>query len=127
MNIGDAAQASGLKPKTLRYYEDIELVVPARSDNGYRDYSQNNIHQLRFLQRARGLGFPVKDCRALLDLYEDRSRSSADVKAIGRARIDEIDAKLKELGEMRRALATLVNACDGDDRPHCPILEGLSG
>ncbi|PLX37164.1 MAG: Cu(I)-responsive transcriptional regulator [Hyphomicrobiales bacterium] len=127
MNIGDAAQACGLPAKTIRYYEEIKLVSPARRNNGYRDYSDADIHRLRFLQRARGLGFSIDDCRQLLSLYDDKNRASADVKALARTRIAEIDAKVAELQSLRATLNELAEACHGDDRPDCPILEGLAG
>jgi len=124
MNISQAAERSGLPAKTIRYYEDIGLVEPARRrDNGYRDYDARDVHMLRFLHRARDLGFSVADCRALLSLYTDSERHSADVKAIALNRIAEIDRKLAELGEMRAVLATLADKCHGDDRPDCPILD----
>lgn len=124
MNISQAAEQSGLPPKTIRYYEDIGLVEPARRrDNGYRDYAERDVHMLRFLHRARDLGFSVADCRSLLSLYTDSDRHSADVKAIALNRIAEIDRKIAELGEMRSVLATLAEKCHGDDRPDCPILD----
>ena len=124
MNISLAAQQSGLPPKTIRYYEDIGLVEPAqRQTNGYRDYGSRDVHMLRFLHRARDLGFSVADCRALLSLYTDSDRHSADVKAIALNRVAEIDRKIAELGEMRAVLATLADKCHGDDRPDCPILD----
>src|ERR1044072_5280924 len=97
MNIGEAAQRSGLPAKTIRYYEDIRLLKPARGDNGYRDYSTDDVHRLRFLPRARSLGFTVEECRQLLSLYGDKQRESADVKAIARSKIEEIDRKVAEL------------------------------
>jgi Cu(I)-responsive transcriptional regulator len=127
MNISQVAEASGLPPKTIRYYEDIGLVGPARRrDNGYRDYGSRDVHMLRFLHRARDLGFSVADCRALLSLYTDQQRHSADVKAIALNRIDDIDRKIVELGEMRTVLATLADKCHGDDRPDCPILDDFA-
>jgi Cu(I)-responsive transcriptional regulator len=124
MNISQAAEQSGLPPKTIRYYEDIGLVEPARRrDNGYRDYGSRDVHMLRFLHRARDLGFSVADCRALLSLYTDQQRHGADVKAIALNRIAEIDRKIVELGEMRTVLATLADKCHGDERPDCPILD----
>lgn len=97
MNIGTAAEQSGLPPKTIRYYEDIGLLRPDRADNGYRDYSMADVHRLRFLQRSRSLGFSVEECRQLLSLYGDKERESADVKAIAEAKLAEIDRKLAEL------------------------------
>jgi MerR family transcriptional regulator, copper efflux regulator len=127
MNIGDAAERSGLPAKTIRYYEDIQLLKPARSGNGYRDYSVEDVHRLKFLQRARGLGFSVEECRQLLSLYGDRRRESADVKAIAETKLVEIDRKIAELMGMRRTLEHLVHSCHGDERPDCPILDELAG
>ncbi len=127
MNIGEVASRSGLPPKTIRYYEDIGLIAPDRADNGYRDFSETHLHKLAFLQRARGLGFTIEDCRTLLSLYEDTGRASADVKAMAREHLDKITQKIAELEAMRATLSTLVNKCHGDDRPDCPILDGLSG
>ncbi|WP_245485861.1 MerR family transcriptional regulator, partial [Mesorhizobium sp. M5C.F.Ca.IN.020.29.1.1] len=101
MNIGTAAEKSGLPPKTIRYYEDIGLLRPDRADNGYRDYSTADVHRLRFLQRSRSLGFSVEECRQLLSLYRDKERESADVKAIAEAKLAEIDRKLAELAGLR--------------------------
>ncbi len=127
MNIGQAAERAGLPVKTLRYYEDIGLVAPDRQPNGYRDYGEADVHKLRFLQRARGLGFSIEDCRALLSLYEDRNRASADVKRLALARIDDIDRKVEELKGLRATLDSLARACQGNERPDCPILEDLAG
>jgi MerR family transcriptional regulator, copper efflux regulator len=127
MNIGDAAERSGLPAKTIRYYEDIRLVKPARGENGYRDYSNEDVHRLRFLQRARSLGFSVEECRQLLSLYTDKQRESADVKAVAEAKLVEIDHKIAELVSLQKTLQHLVHACHGDERPDCPILEELSG
>ena len=127
MNIGLAAEKSGLPAKTIRYYEDIGLLTADRSTNGYRDYSATDFHRLRFLKRARNLGFSVAECRQLLSLYDDRERESADVKLVAQAKLAEIDGKLKELKELRNMLSHLVEHCHGDDRPDCPIIEGLAG
>ena len=127
MNIGDAAGSSGLTPKTIRYYEDIGLVRPDRAGNGYRDYSTADVHRLRFLQRSRSLGFSVEECRQLLSLYDDKERESADVKAVAAARLADIDRKIAELQGLRHMLGHLVDRCHGDDRPDCPIIDGLSG
>lgn len=127
MNIGTVAERSGLPAKTIRYYEDIGLLKPGRSDNGYRDYSAADLHKLRFLQRSRSLGFSVEECRQLLSLYDDKERESADVKAIATAKLAEIDRKLDELEGLRDMLRHLVATCHGDDRPDCPIIEGLAG
>ena len=126
MNIEQASEHSGLAPKTIRYYEDIGLIRPDRGGNGYRDYAEADIHKLRFLQRSRGLGFSVEECRQLLALYEDKSRASSDVKELTQAKLTEIDRKIRELTELRRTLEHLVHACHGNDRPDCPILEELS-
>jgi len=127
MNIGEVAVKSGLPPKTIRYYEDIGLIAPDRADNGYRDFSDTHLHKLEFLQRARGLGFSIEDCRTLLSLYEDKDRSSAEVKATAQSHLDKISFKIEELEAMRSTLSVLVRKCHGDDRPDCPILKGLSG
>ncbi|MEE8443880.1 MAG: Cu(I)-responsive transcriptional regulator [Alphaproteobacteria bacterium] len=127
MTIGDAARATGLPVKTIRYYEDIGLVGALRSDNGYRQFGEFELHKLRFVQRARSLGFGVEDCRALLSLYEDDARESGEVKAIARKHLAEIDAKLSELRDLRHVLAHLIDNCAGDARPHCPIIDNLAG
>lgn len=127
MNIGDVAARAGLPAKTIRYYEDIGLITPGRGENGYRDFSDSDLHKLAFLGRARALGFGIEDCRALLALYEDQSRASADVKQLAQEHLAQIDAKLAELREMRRTLAHLVDCCSGDLRPDCPILADLAG
>ncbi|WP_340647015.1 Cu(I)-responsive transcriptional regulator [Phenylobacterium sp.] len=127
MNIGNAAEKSGLSAKTIRYYEDIGLLQADRAGNGYRDYSMSDVHRLRFLQRSRSLGFSVEECRQLLSLYSDKDRESATVKAIAKAKLTEIDRKLAELTELRDTLRVLVRSCHGDKRPDCPIIEGLGG
>ena len=127
MQIREVEQSAGLPAKTIRYYEEIGLVRPNRQDNGYRIYSTEDVHRLRFLQRARGLSFSIEDCRALLSLYDETGRESADVRAIAEAHLDEIDRKIRELKGMRQTLAHLVHACHGDDRPDCPILDDLAG
>jgi Cu(I)-responsive transcriptional regulator len=126
MNIGTAARKSGLPAKTIRYYEDIGLIAPDRAGNGYRDYSSRDVHMLGFVQHARGLGFSVAECRQLLALYRDTGRASADVKALTVAKIAEIDRKLKDLTALRNTLSHLAAHCHGDDRPDCPILEGIA-
>ena len=127
MNIGEAAARSGVPAKTIRYYEDIALIDSAdRSANGYRSYSDEDVHTLRFVARARSLGFTVAQCRDLLALYRDRSRSSADVKAIAEDHMSEIDEKIEGLKAMRETLAVLTRKCHGDERPDCPIIEGLA-
>lgn len=126
MNIGTASEKAGLRAKTIRYYEEIELVTPERSANGYRNYSQIDVHKLQFIQRARSLGFSVDECRQLLALYEDKSRASADVRALAGAKLKEVERKLAELHEIQETLSHLVKNCHGDDRPDCPILASLS-
>jgi Cu(I)-responsive transcriptional regulator len=126
MNISDAGARSGLPPKTIRFYEEIGLIAPARLPNGYRDFSDEDLHKLAFLRRARALGFSVEECRQLLGLYTDQSRASADVKALASAQLERIDQQLEELREMRRTLAQLISACAGDARPDCPILSDLA-
>ena len=127
MNIGDVSRASGLPAKTIRYYEDIDLVRPARSANGYRDFSEQDVHKLAFLGRSRSLGFTIEDCRKLMSLYEDRDRASADVKALASEHLDRIAQKIEELQALKSTLETLVVRCHGDDRPDCPILDDLAG
>ena len=127
MKIGDVAEASGLPAKTIRYYEDIGLIRPARGLNGYRDFADSDVHKLAFLARARSLGFSIRECRTLLSLYEDRERASADVKALAEAHLRRIDRKIAELAGLRGTLAELVARCHGDARPDCPILDDLSG
>ncbi|MBO6633461.1 Cu(I)-responsive transcriptional regulator [Parvibaculum sp.] len=127
MNIGEAAARSGVPAKTIRYYEDIALIDSAdRTANGYRSYSEDDVHTLRFVARARGLGFTVAQCRDLLALYRDRDRSSADVKAIAESHMSEIDDKIAGLRAMRETLAVLTRKCHGDERPDCPIIEELA-
>ncbi|NNE86501.1 MAG: Cu(I)-responsive transcriptional regulator [Silicimonas sp.] len=126
MNISEVAKASALPAKTIRYYEDIGLIQPARSENGYRTFSETDAHKLRFVARSRALGFSIEDCRALLALYEDDHRASAEVKAIARKQLDEIAAKIADLRAMEVTLSHLVETCAGDDKPNCPILEDLA-
>ena len=126
MNIAEVAKAAGLPAKTIRYYEDIGLIQPARSENGYRAFASSDLHKLAFVARARSLGFSIEDCRALLALYEDRARASADVKALAVTHLAQIRAKIGALRAMEATLADLVQACSGDHRPDCPILRGLA-
>ena len=127
MNIGEVSRASGLPAKTIRYYEDIDLVRPARGANGYRDFSEQDTHKLAFLGRSRSLGFTIEECRKLLSLYEDRDRASANVKALASEHLDRITQKIEELQALKSTLETLVVRCHGDDRPDCPILDDLAG
>lgn len=128
MNIGMAARRTGLPAKTIRYYEEIGLIPQARrTEAGYRAYSEADVGTLRFVQKARSLGFSVKDVGALLAMWQDRGRASADVKALALAHADEIDRKIAELEAMRQTVLHLAERCHGDDRPECPILDDLAG
>jgi MerR family copper efflux transcriptional regulator len=128
MNIGSAAERSGVPPKTIRYYESIGLIAAAdRRANNYRDYSESDVQTLRFIHRARSLGFSVKEVAGLLALWRDRRRASHDVKALALAHVDDIDRKIAELQSMRRTLTELTERCHGDQRPECPILDDLAG
>jgi Cu(I)-responsive transcriptional regulator len=126
MNIGRAAKASGLPAKTIRYYEEIGLILPGRANNGYRDYGSDDIHRLQFLQRARSLGFTIEECRTLLSLYEDDERASADVKSLALDKIAQIDRKVAELNSLRSTLGLLADRCHGNDKPNCPIIDDLA-
>lgn len=127
MNIGAAAERSGLPAKTIRYYEDIGLLRASRALNGYRDYTDDDVHRLKFLQRARSLGFSVEECRQLLSLYADKERESADVKALACQKLEEIDLKIAQLQGLRTLLSHLIANCHGDNRPDCPIIDDLAG
>ncbi len=127
MNIGETAEKSGLPAKTIRYYEDIGLIAPLRSANGYRDFGAADLHKLAFIARARALGFSIEDCRSLLALYEDAGRASADVKRIAQEHLGRIEEKIAQLQSMQDTLSDLVQACCGDHRPDCPILGDLAG
>jgi MerR family transcriptional regulator, copper efflux regulator len=126
MNIGDVAERSGLPPKTIRYYESIGLVKPLRDANGYRSFRQKELHKLAFLGRVRALGFTIEDCRNLLQLYEDESRTSAEVRAIALDHLRRVELKIADLIEVRETLSHLVDACAGDHRPDCPILDSFA-
>ncbi|MBT3790255.1 MAG: Cu(I)-responsive transcriptional regulator [Alphaproteobacteria bacterium] len=127
MNIGEAASLSGVAPKNIRYYESIGLIGPAkRAANGYRAYDETDVRLLGFVNRARSLGFSVKEVSGLLSLYQDRARASSDVKKLALEHIEDIDRKVEELQSMRRTLKDLTDRCHGDDRPDCPILDDLS-
>ena len=127
MNIGRVSGISGLPTKTIRYYEDIKLVKPARSPNGYRDYSDTDTSTLVFLKRARGLGFTIEECRSLLSLYRDKERASSDVKSMALDKIKQIESRIHELNGLKKTLHDLAENCHGDNRPDCPILDELSG
>ena len=127
MNIGEAASESGVSTKTIRYYESIGLIPPAiRAENGYRNYSPFDIDTLKFIQHARRLGFSVKDVGGLLELWRDKSRTSADVKAMALKHISDVEKRIAELESIRRTLIDLTDRCHGDDRPDCPILDDLA-
>lgn len=126
MNIGQAAAASGVSTKMIRYYESIGLVrETARTDSGYRIYGENDLHTLRFIKRARNLGFSLEQIGELLSLWQDTGRASSDVKTIAMSHVDELNQRIVELTEMRDTLASLAKTCHGDDRPDCPILQTL--
>lgn len=128
MNIGAAAKASGLPVKTVRYYADIGLVTPrGRGRSGYRLYTDQELSKLIFARRARTFGFTIDETRELLSLYEDRNRSSADVKQIALGRLEDIEAKMRDLQALHDELSHLVQACRGDERPDCPIISGFAG
>jgi Cu(I)-responsive transcriptional regulator len=126
MNISEVAQRTDLPPKTIRYYEDIGLIRPERRENGYRVFSEADLHKLAFLGRARALGFSIEDCRTLLALYEDETRASGDVKRVAREHLERIEDKIAQLQSMRDTLTHLVRECAGDARPDCPILKDLA-
>ncbi|MDQ0561269.1 Cu(I)-responsive transcriptional regulator [Rhizobium mesoamericanum] len=124
MNIGQASKASGVSAKMIRYYEQIQLITPAhRTESSYRTYTDNDIHTLRFIRRARDLGFFVEQMKTLLALWRDRSRASADVKTIAMEHIAELERKAAALKAMTETLKHLANHCHGDERPDCPIIE----
>lgn len=127
MNIGRAAKMSGVSTKMIRYYEQTGLIPKAaRHDSGYRDYDEADVHRLRFIRRSRDLGFTVEQIGELLGLWSDRSRASSDVKAFALGHIERLREKMAEIEAMVRTLETLVDHCHGDDRPECPIIEGLA-
>jgi MerR family copper efflux transcriptional regulator len=126
MNIGEASKSSGISAKMIRYYESIGLISPAgRTDSGYRVYSEHDLHTLHFVRRARDLGFSVEQMNELLALWKDRSRASADVKRIALEHVQELERKAEALRDMAATLKHLAAHCQGNDRPDCPILEGL--
>ena len=127
MNIGQAARASGITAKMIRHYESVGLLPPAmRSDTGYRQYGEREVHVLRFIRRARDLGFSIKDISGLLSLWHDRQRPSRQVKALAQAHMQQLQRKIDELQSMRQTLEKLVQCCQGDERPDCPILADLA-
>lgn len=127
MNIGQAAKATGVSTKMIRHYESVGLFPEAaRTDSGYRQYADKDLHTLRFIRRARDLGFSIAQIRELLALWQDRRRPSRQVKAFAQAHIQELDQKLSEIQAMKATLEHLVHCCHGDDRPECPIIESLA-
>ncbi len=127
MNIGQAAAAAGLSAKMVRYYESIGLVAPAiRTEAGYRVYGADDVHTLRFIKRARSLGFSMETTGELLQLWRDNGRASADVKAVALEHVAELERKIAELRGMADTLRHLAGHCHGDQRPGCPILKDLS-
>ena len=127
MNIGKAAKLSGLTVKTVRYYANINLVKPYQDrDTAYRDYSDEDIAKLQFIGKARQFNFNIEDCRVLMSLYEDKNRSSKEVKELTLEKISEIDKKLSELNNLRDQLSYLAKNCHGDNKPDCPILDALA-
>ena len=127
MNISDAAQASGLTSKALRYYESIGLLAPRRADNGYRDYGSADVQALRFIQRARASGFSVDEVRELLELQANPRRHSRDAKQLVQGKLERLEAQLNSLREMHSSLCQLADRCAGDASPDCAILDNLAG
>jgi MerR family transcriptional regulator, copper efflux regulator len=128
MTIGEASAQSGVPPKTIRYYEESGLIGRAcRQPNRYRTYADEDVAMLRFIGRARRLGFSIEDLKCLIALYRDQSRSSSDVKALASQHLAGVERKIRELHSIRDALAHLIEQCSGDQRPDCPIIDDLSG
>jgi Cu(I)-responsive transcriptional regulator len=127
MNIGQASRASGVTTKMIRYYDEIGLVRPSsRTDSNYREYDERQVNELRFIKRARSLGFSMEEITVLLSLWRDRGRPSRDVKAIADRHVADLDARIAEMQAMADTLRHLSHCCAGDDRPDCPILEDLT-
>ena len=126
MNIGEASKRTGLPIKTIRYYEEIGLLIADRRTNGYRDYSNDHIHRLAFLKRAREFDFSLDDCRELLGLYSNQERASSQVKTLAAHRLEDLKLKAAEITHLAATLEQLVKNCAGDDQPDCPIIEELA-
>jgi len=128
VNIGEAARASGVSSKMVRHYESLGLLgAVSRTDSGYRQYSAADVHTLRFIKRARNLGFSMAEIAELVSLWNDRERASASVKKIAQRHVDELQARIEAMQAMRRTLENLLRHCHGDSRPDCPILDDLAG
>ena len=128
MNIGQAAKASGVTAKMIRHYETIGLIAQShRTEAGYRQYTPTDLHNLRCIKSARSLGFSLYDIKHLLSLWQDKQRASADVKALAQHHLDALDSKILELTQMRDSIQELVAHCQGNQRPDCPIINGLAG
>ena len=127
MNIGKAAKLSNLTIKTVRYYANIGLVKPQQNiSSGYREYTNGEVAKLKFIGKARKFDFSIHECKELLSLYEDKKRTSKEVKKITLEKISQIDSKLRDLNDLKNELSLLTNNCHGDDKPNCPILDELS-
>ena len=127
VNIGDAAKLSGVSPKMVRHYESLGLLpAVARTDNGYRQYSEAEVHTLRFIKRSRDLGFSMGEIGELVGLWQNRRRASASVRRIAQKHADELAQKIAAMQEMQKTLRHLIHCCHGDERPECPILEDLA-
>lgn len=127
MNIGEAARLSGVSAKMVRHYESLGLLPQvSRTEAGYRQYGPAEVHTLRFIRRARELGFSMPEIAGLLKLWQNRRRASADVKRIAQAHVADLDRRIAEMTSMRRTLETLMHCCQGDERPDCPILDELA-
>ena len=127
MNIGKAAKLSNLTIKAVRYYANIGLVKPQQNiSTGYRDYTEEEVAKLKFIGKARSFDFSINECKELLSLYDDKNRTSKEVKKITLEKISQIESKLKDLNDLKKELSFLANNCHGDDKPNCPILDELS-
>jgi len=128
INIGEAARQSGVSAKMVRHYEELGLLgAVARSDAGYRRYAEREVHTLRFIRRARDLGFSMAEIRTLLQLWQNRRRASADVKRIALAHAQDLDRRIEEMTAMKSTLMRLASCCEGNQRPDCPIIDELAG